>query len=62
MTVDTVAKKGNPFYYEPMTPGHPKPARCRHGKQLESAILAAGWNELVETPDDGIDRLPSFDK
>lgn len=32
-----------------MTPGHTEPARRRYGKQLESAILAAGWNELVET-------------
>lgn len=32
-----------------MTPGHPEPARRRYGKQLESAILAAGWDELVET-------------
>ncbi|MEN3536888.1 TetR/AcrR family transcriptional regulator [Microbispora sp. ZYX-F-249] len=42
-------EKGKPFYRWVVATDTSEPARRRrHGKQLESAILAAGWDELVE--------------
>lgn len=49
-TVRPIAKKAKPFYREVVTPEacEPVPRRRRRGKQLETALLAAGWEELVE--------------
>jgi AcrR family transcriptional regulator len=44
-----VAKKGKPFYRGVVVTEASEPVRRRrHGKQLESALLTAGWDELVE--------------
>lgn len=44
-----LAKKVNPFYRGVMETTTSEPIRRRrHGEQLESAILGAGWDELVE--------------
>jgi len=44
-----LAKKGKAFYPEAMITEAPKPARRRrHGQELESALLVAAWDELVE--------------
>ena len=45
----TLAKKGKPFYRGMVATRASGPVRRRrHGKQLESALLAAAWDELVE--------------
>jgi AcrR family transcriptional regulator len=44
-----VAKKGKAFYRGAVVTEASEPVRRRrHGKQLESELLAAGWEELVE--------------
>jgi AcrR family transcriptional regulator len=47
--VGVLAKKGKAFYREMVVTEAPEPVRRRrHGKELESALLTAGWDELVE--------------
>ncbi|GAB3004783.1 TetR/AcrR family transcriptional regulator [Amycolatopsis acidiphila] len=49
MKVEPLAKKGKPFYRGAVVTEASGPVRRRrHGKELESAVLAAGWDELVE--------------
>jgi AcrR family transcriptional regulator len=44
-----LAKKGKAFYSRVMVAETSEPVRRRrHGKQLESALLTAAWDELVE--------------
>jgi AcrR family transcriptional regulator len=44
-----VYKEGKPLYREPVATAASEPVRRRrHGMELESALLAAGWDELVE--------------
>jgi AcrR family transcriptional regulator len=44
-----LAKKGKSFYRGVVATEASEPVRRRrHGRQLESALLAAGWDELVE--------------
>jgi AcrR family transcriptional regulator len=44
-----VAKEGKSFYRRVVVTEASEPVRRRrHGKQLESALLTAGWDELVE--------------
>jgi AcrR family transcriptional regulator len=44
-----LAKKGKTFYLGVMVAEAPKPVRRRrHGQELESALLTAGWDELVD--------------
>jgi AcrR family transcriptional regulator len=44
-----LAKKGKPFYGGVVVPDASESVRRRrHGKELESALLAAAWEELVE--------------
>ena len=43
-----LAKKGKAFYLGGMAAEVPKPVRRRrHGQELESALLTAGWDELI---------------
>ena len=44
-----LAKKGKTFYLGEMVTEAPKPVRRRrHGQELESALLTAGWDELAD--------------